>query len=97
MAFCDPQAWVAHLQQMEQTDVETFVPGHGPLGTKADLALQRQYITLVEERIAEAVQDGVPVEAVLEQGLPAPFDAWLLGSARWEANVHSLYERMSGD
>ena len=96
MAFCDPQAWVAHLQQMEQTDVETFVPGHGPLGTKADLVLQWQYITLVEERIAQAVQDGVPVEAVLQQGLPAPFDAWLLGSARWEANVHTLYERMSG-
>jgi cyclase len=97
MVFCDPQAWVAHLQQMEQTDVETFVPGHGPLGTKADLALQRQYITLVEERIARAVQDGVPVEAVLQQGLPAPFDAWMLGSARWEANVHTLYERMSGE
>ncbi len=97
MAFCDPQAWVAHLRRMEQTDVETFVPGHGSLGTKADLALQRQYITLVEERIAQAVQDGVPVEAVLEQGLPAPFDAWLLGSARWEANVHTLYERMTDE
>jgi glyoxylase-like metal-dependent hydrolase (beta-lactamase superfamily II) len=97
MAFCDPQAWMAHLQQMEQADVETFVPGHGPLGTKADLALQRQYITLVEERIAQAVQDGAPVEAVLEQGLPAPFDAWLFGSARWEANVHTLYERMSAE
>jgi glyoxylase-like metal-dependent hydrolase (beta-lactamase superfamily II) len=97
MAFCDPQAWVAQLQQMERTDVETFVPGHGPLGTKADLALQWQYITHVEERIAQAVQHGVPVEAVLEQGLPAPFDAWLPGSARWEANVQILYERMSSE
>jgi hypothetical protein len=82
---------------MEQFDVETFVPGHGPLGTKANVALQRQYITLLEELVAQAVSDGLTVEETLQQTLPAPFDGWLHGGmARWEANVRSSHERLSG-
>ncbi len=97
MVYCDPQAWVAELERMEQFDVDVFVPGHGPLGTKADLALQRQYITLLEELVAQSISDGLAVEEVLERTLPAPFDAWLHGSmGRWEGNVRSSYERQSG-
>ncbi len=97
MVYADPQAWVAQLEQMEQSSAETFVPGHGPLGTKADLALQRQYITLLQELVAGAIEEGLSVEETLEKGLPAPFDAWLHGGmARWEANVRSTYERLVG-
>ncbi len=97
MVYCDPQAWVAELERMEQFDVDVFVPGHGPLGTKADLALQRQYITLLEQLVAQSIRDGLTVEEVLERTLPVPFDAWLHGSmGRWEGNVRSSYERQSG-
>jgi cyclase len=30
--WADPQAWVAHLEGMEESSSEIFVPGHGPLG-----------------------------------------------------------------
>jgi len=96
MAYCDPQAWVSQLEKMEQFDAETFVPGHGPLGTKADIALQRQYITLLEELVAQAISNGLTAEETMQKTLPAPFDSWLHGSmARWEGNVHSSYERLS--
>jgi cyclase len=96
MAYCDPQAWQAWLAGAEQWDVETFVPGHGPVGTKADLTLERQYIAALEELVSRAIQDGLPVEEALELSLPAPFDAWVEASqARWEANVHTLYERLA--
>ena len=97
MVYCDPQAWVSELERMEQLDVETFVPGHGPMGSKADLELQRQFITLLEELVAQAVSDGLTVEETLEKTLPAPFDDWIQASAaRWEANVWSSHERLSG-
>lgn len=96
--YSDPQAWVAHLEEMEQSRAETFVPGHGPLGTKTVLALQRQYINLLQELVAGAIEEDLSVEEVLEESLPAPFDAWLHGGmARWEANVHSAYERLAGE
>ena len=95
--YADPQAWVAHLEEMEQSSAETFVPGHGPLGTKADLELQRQYIMLLQELVIGAIGEGLSVQETLEKPLPAPFDAWLHGGmARWEANVHATYERLVG-
>jgi glyoxylase-like metal-dependent hydrolase (beta-lactamase superfamily II) len=97
MVYCDPQAWASQLEQMEQFDVETFVPGHGPLGTKADLTLQRQYITLLDELVAQAVSEGLTPEETLQKTLPPPFDGWVnAGMAGWEANVWSSHERLSG-
>lgn len=97
MVYCDPQAWGAQLAEMEQSDAEAFVPGHGALGTKADLALQRQYIKLILDLVAQALDKGLSVEETLQKTLPAPYDAWLHGSiARWEANIHSTYERLAG-
>jgi glyoxylase-like metal-dependent hydrolase (beta-lactamase superfamily II) len=97
MVYCDPTAWVAYLEKMERSNFETFVPGHGPLGTKADLALQREYITLLEDLVGGAIQDGLTVEETLQKSLPQPFDAWLHGGmARWEANVRSSYQRLTG-
>ena len=98
MAHCNPQVWTAQLEKMEESNIETFVPGHGPLGTKAEGALQRQYIAALEELVAQVIKDDGSIEEVMRGSLPAPFDAWLNdGMARFEANVWSSYERLSGE
>jgi cyclase len=97
-AFCDPQAWMAWLEETEHSDVEVFVPGHGPLGTRDDLVLQRQYIALLEDLVAQVLREGGSAQDAVEWPLPSPFEAWLHGSmARWEANVWSAHERLSGE
>ena len=97
MAYCDPRAWIAQLEGMERWDVETFVPGHGPLGTKTDVALQRQYLQVLDELVTRVIRAGGAVEDALQQPLPPPFDAWLMGGMnRFEANVRSAYKRLSG-
>jgi glyoxylase-like metal-dependent hydrolase (beta-lactamase superfamily II) len=94
--YADPQAWVAHLEEMEESNNKIFVPGHGPVGTKTDLAVQRQYILVLESMVAQAILDGLSAEETLERPLPAPFDAWIQeGMARWEANVLATHERLS--
>ena len=94
--YADPQAWVAHLEEMQGSNIEIFVPGHGPLGTKADLALQQQYLTLLEKLVTQAIREGLSAEEMLERPLPAPFDVWLQeGMARWERNVLATHERLS--
>ena len=97
MGSCDPGAWMAQLESMQQSNIETFVPGHGPLGTKANIALQMEYITALEESVAQVIKEGGSVEDALQRPLPAPFDGWLAGEmARFERNVRSSYERLSG-
>jgi glyoxylase-like metal-dependent hydrolase (beta-lactamase superfamily II) len=95
MAFAEPQAWVAQVEAMQQWDQEVFVPGHGPVGGKGDLVLQRDYIILLGDLVAEVVEQGGTVEEAQQLVLPAPFDRWP-SPARLETNVQALYERLSG-
>ena len=44
MGSCDPEGWLAWHDEAAALDTQAFVPGHGPLGTEEDLALQRRYI-----------------------------------------------------
>lgn len=97
MVFCDPQAWQAWLEQQVTTEIEFFVPGHGPVGTRDDLALQRRYIAEVMDMVERVVGRGGTVQDALAHTLPEPFGEWArTGRARWEANVHAIFERLSG-
>jgi glyoxylase-like metal-dependent hydrolase (beta-lactamase superfamily II) len=93
MPSCSPPEWIALLENMAGWDIETFVPGHGPVGGKADLTLEANYIQALENLVHEVVQAGRTVEDALCQTLPAPFDAWQAVGRRFEANVRASYER----
>ena len=97
MVYCDPRAWVAQLEGFERSRIEVFVPGHGPVGTKADIALEREYILMLEDWVAQAIGKGEPIEEVLKRPLPAPFDAWSIDGLPGDYNVRALYECLSGE
>jgi cyclase len=97
MAYCDPRAWVAQLEGFERSEIEVFVPGHGPVGSKADVSLEREYILMLENWVAQAIEKGEPVESVLQRPLPKPFDAWSIDGLPAEYNVRALYERLSDE
>jgi glyoxylase-like metal-dependent hydrolase (beta-lactamase superfamily II) len=95
MVYCDSQAWGAQLEGFERSEIAVFVPGHGPVGTKADIALEREYILMLEGWVAQAIEKGEPVEEVLKRSMPAPFDAWSVDGLPADYNVRALYERLS--
>ena len=97
MVYCDPQAWVDQLEDLENSEIGTFVPGHGPVGTKTEIALEKEYIQMLERWVVQAFEKGEPVEEILKQPLPAPFDAWSVDGLPAEYNVRALYERLSGE
>ncbi|MFC2029803.1 MBL fold metallo-hydrolase [Chloroflexota bacterium] len=97
MVYCNPDAWMEQLEEMAHSEIETFVPGHGPVGTRDDITLQCRYIALVEELAARVAGQGGSPDDAIGQALPPPFDAWLHGGmARWEANIESAFRRLAG-
>jgi cyclase len=49
--FCQnahPSKWIAWCQTVEQMDVDVIVPGHGPIGSKEELAEMRGYLELLK-------------------------------------------------
>jgi cyclase len=94
MASCSPPEWLKILDEMAGWEIETFVPGHGPLGGKTDLARQAAYIRALEDMVRGVVQDGGSIEDALRQSLPEPFRAWqMVGASRFESNVRTSYDQ----
>jgi cyclase len=96
MTHCEPLAWLAQLEEMEQSDIAAFVPGHGPVGTKADLAEQKQYMLVLQALVAHVLQSGGSLEEALQEPLPHPFDTWSAEGLRLAENVRLLYECLAG-
>jgi glyoxylase-like metal-dependent hydrolase (beta-lactamase superfamily II) len=98
MADGDPQKWGAQLEEMNQSDIETFVPGHGPIGGKAELARQREYIAFLQQSVARVIEEGGTVEDAIKLSVPEVFEEWLSGGrALLETNASSIFHRLIGE
>ena len=92
----DAQGWLNQLDWLQQSDVLTFVPGHGPIGTKQDLDRQQEYIRHLWAVVTRAVRDRESVEVVAQRPLPSPLDAWSTTGLPLEVNVRVLYQQIAG-
>ena len=84
------------LDRLLSLDLETYVPGHGPLGSKADVRLQIQYVAALEALAAQVVEAGGSADDAARQPVPAPFDAWSHGMGLFGANMRHLHRCLSG-
>lgn len=91
----DPQTLTTILERLVKLDLETYVPGHGPLRTKADVILQTRYIAALEALAAQVIEVGGSADKAAEQPIPSPFDAWSHGMGLFGANMRFLHQRLS--
>ncbi len=75
----------------DQTQV---IPGHGPVGNKADVRAFREMCIKLRDRIADMKARGMSLNAVIENPPTADLDAtWNSWGDRWRAiSLHSIYE-----
>ena len=59
-----PEHWPAVLDAIEAFDPKYVFPGHGPVGTKADLRFVRTYLEDLIELVDRTVAEGRPVEGL---------------------------------
>ena len=95
MASSDLEAWTAVLEELEGSGIETFVPGHGPVGTREDVALLKQYIAALQELTACVVKAGGSADDAAHEPIPLPFDAWSRGMDRYAASIGHVHQRLS--
>jgi len=56
------------------TDATKYIPGHGPLGTRAELQAYRNMLATIGERIRNQVKAGAKLEDVIASKPTADFD-----------------------
>jgi cyclase len=88
--------WIDACNYILSLDVETIVPGHGPITDKRGVIAVRDYLTYVRDEARKRFDAGMAVyDAAVDISL-ADFDSW--GDAEWiVVNVATLYKEFSGD
>lgn len=90
LADGDPDNLILILKKLSQLDANLLVPGHGPLGTKKDLALMLDYVQVVSDLAKQHTDDEIITP-------PPPFDTWELDMffqsnldflSRWQSTIH---------
>ena len=50
--------WIDSLRRVEAMEYDVFAPGHGPLGTKADVTAFRSYLEELRAQVLAAIRAG---------------------------------------
>ncbi len=89
--------WMKTLRQVLQLDAETFVPGHGPVGTKRDVEDFLAYLEDLRALVAPAVERGDTLEQTVQDlRLPAKYAAWALRKY-FPLNVQKMYVELKAE
>lgn len=94
--------WLTVLDQILEMDVETIVPGHGPLCGKEEVKSVKNYWRFLLPRIEACFQRGLsPVKAAREIALSrdfldSPFVGWK-SPERIMTNAHTIYRNLAGN
>ena len=59
--------WVAVLEQVEKVDTNTIVPGHGPVGTRAEFNEAKDLLSLLNTQIKSAFDNGATEEQAAQK------------------------------
>lgn len=89
--------WVRALQAIEDMDdVETVVPGHGPLGKKEQVREVRTYFEIITREAHRRFEAGMAEDAAAHDIAVGEYVHW--GEAeRLLPNVHRLFAQFRGD
>lgn len=84
LRFGDASEWLRILERAEALEIERVVQGHGPVGTRADLAAMRAYLADLTRLAAEAAGAGVAPEQAETIAMPEQYQNWGFYSGFWQ-------------
>jgi len=85
----------AEIGMRYANDSTKIIPGHGPMGTKADLMAYHDVLVKVRDRVAALIKSGKTKEEVIAAKPSAEWDAtWGTGFMKPEVFLGMLYDSM---
>ena len=89
------EEWIDSLKQMEAMDFDILAPGHGAVGTRADIAAHRRYIEELREEVLTRLRLGKTAEEIKAEVTMADYKDWG-GYNNWRVlNVEGMIRHMT--
>jgi len=80
----DPDAWIRAFKMILDMDVETIVPGHGPVSDKSEIRRQLEWFEAVRSEMKRLILEGASMEEAVEyDGYPTFYES---ERPEWRAN-----------
>ena len=90
----DPDKWIEAFEMILKMDVDTIVPGHGPVCNKAEIEKQLSYFKAVRDEVKKLIAAGATVDDVVKHtGYPAFYEAT---GGRLESTLRQWYRFWAG-
>jgi len=68
--------WIKAADRLLTYAADVIVPGHGPIGTKKDLKLMRDYLAFVRREARKRFEAGIPAEAAAREIKLGVYASW---------------------
>jgi cyclase len=88
--------WIAALDALIALKPNIVVPGHGPVGTLADLIILREYFTAIARLGRSAVAEKLSLQDALAELDPGPLAVWI-EAARHAINLERVMQEARGE
>ncbi len=86
--------WIESLARVERMDFDILAPGHGRLGTKADVAAFREYMTDLTGQVRAQARLGKSLEETKAAVDLSKYNDWAQFEAWSPLNVDGAYQRI---
>lgn len=86
--------WINAVAKVETMDFDTLVPGHGPLGTKADAAAFRLYMQALYDAVLAGARAGQSLEEMQESIRFDTYKDWHNYEAHLPLNIEGVYNQI---
>ena len=86
--------WMDAIARVEAMDFDVLVPGHGPLGTKADATAFRRYMTELHQQVVEAHRAGKSLAEMQESILMEAYSDWGNYEEHRHLNIEGMYNQV---
>jgi len=90
MAGTNIDGVIGSIAALERMDIDIVAPGHGELGTLADLAAHRNYLELLKDQVTEALRDGASDQEILARVKMPQYSHWGSYEAWQQLNVQGM-------
>ncbi len=89
--------WIASVEAVEALDFDIAIPGHGVIGTKADIVAYRQYFEDVAAAVTAAVEAGTSAAELRENLRLDAYSDWDRYDTQLAAHIGEAFELLSAD
>ncbi|MFQ5519843.1 MAG: MBL fold metallo-hydrolase [Candidatus Methylomirabilia bacterium] len=86
--------WIEAIKQAEALDFDILVPGHGPIGTKADARDHRMYLEALYNEVLAAARAGQSLEEMQGSITLGKYRNWGQYEAWLPLNIEGIYNRV---